>query len=225
MSQLSNFFFNSLPHYFHENDSYKDENGKGLLERYMEVTEEEAETVYQEIKDLPKAYQAKNVKESHLYLLGSVFGNPPTLFLNKANYRKLIEYLPNLLKRKGTLQALVDIFKIMSVEAEVEDVTPPKPFYDLGLEHDNGHKYDEGCSDCFFFKVHLTDPLNNIPNTGGELSQETVTELTHIIYYVTPINGFLVNITHNGESLAYLLEKTGLPLAKEDGKYLKIKGQ
>ena len=32
-----NFMFGRLPHYFKENDSYKDVNNEGLLERYLEI--------------------------------------------------------------------------------------------------------------------------------------------------------------------------------------------
>lgn len=220
---MNRYFFDGLPLYFHQYDSYKDGDGKGLLQRFMEIPQEEAETLYQDIKDIPKAMDPLQVQDSHLYMLGSVFGNPPTLFRNKANYRKLLRYLPNLLKRKGRIDALIDLFKIMGLEVTVEDVTPSKTFYDIGLEHDQGHRYDGQCYNCFFFILHVEDPSGVLPSEEGVLSENTLKELLFTAYYATPINAFISNITYNGESQAFLLEKAGLILKTNDQIYLKAK--
>lgn len=225
MSDLSRYFFGSLPRYFWENDSYKDNEGKGFVQRFTTVAQLEAETIHGDIKNLSQAMSPGEVKDSHLYMLGSIFGDPPTLFLNKAYYRKLLENLPNLLKRKGTLQALKDIFLIMGVTASITDITPTKPKYDLGLKYDEGHKYDQECNPCFIFDIELDDPDGNIPIEPPRISQKIFQELQWIIYYVTPINGTLRDIIYNGQSLLFLLQKDGIPLKTSEEKFLKNKYQ
>jgi len=224
MSDLSRYFFKSLPIYFWEMDSYKDENGKGFVQRFTEVFQEEAELSYDNIKLLPQAIDPDLVKDSHLYLLGSIFGDPPTLFLDKLNYRKLLKYLPNLLKRKGTLSALIDIWKIIGIDAEIEDVTPPKAYYDNNLLFDKGGKFDSYCDSCFFFNLILYD-LNNILGIEDQIPQNILDEIIWITYYVTPINGFLNSVIYNDIGSGFLLQEDGIPLKTSEEKLLKIKYQ
>jgi phage tail-like protein len=227
MTNLSNFFFNSLPHYFHSQDSYKDSEGKGLVQRFTEVLQEEAETIHESISNIPQAMSPSEVPDSHLYLLGSIFGNPPALFYNKDNYRKLLNNLPYLLKRKGTLEGLELIFSIIDLEVEIEDVTPDPWYYDEDNQYDTGGKYDGHCLNCFYFVVHITDNSGVLPledsGSGSGIEPQILKELQEIIYYMTPINGWLADITINGESYTFLLEITGLPLKTKDHKFLKAK--
>lgn len=37
VNEHTNFFFKHFPYYYKENDTYKDSNGKGLLERFLEI--------------------------------------------------------------------------------------------------------------------------------------------------------------------------------------------
>jgi hypothetical protein len=227
MTNLSKFFFNNLPQYFHNEDSYKDGEGKGLVQRYLEVVQEEAETLHQSISNIPQAMQASEVPDSHLYLLGSIFGNPPTLFYNKDNYRKLLSNLPYLLKRKGTLSALELLFSIIDLEIVIEDVTPAPWYYDEGREYDTGGKHDGHCLNCFYFVAHITDSNGVLPledsESGSGFGLDILKELGEIIYYFTPINGWLSDIIINGESFFFLLEEAGIPLKATDGKFLKAK--
>jgi hypothetical protein len=125
--------FDSLPGYFHLMDSNPDSEGKGSLQRFFEVFEDELVTSYGKIQDLLDNLHPLNLPESHLPLAGKHYSSPPTLFGDTPRYRRFLSGFKYLMQQKGAKVGLDNLFNLFNCLIELTDVTPRATQYDAGL--------------------------------------------------------------------------------------------
>ena len=156
MARLDPYFFKSLPGYFKTFDTYVDANGKGLLERFLDMLQEDMEQTESDITSLASAIFPGSSKAEHLDYIATLLGIPPLLILgNEALYRFNLSHIIGVYKYKGTEEGIVRYFKLWGFDVELVYTTPLKNLYDIPLLYDDGHKYDQGCSVCVDVQLTL----------------------------------------------------------------------
>ena len=119
-SSKPNFLFGKLPYYFKENDSYKDGNDEGLLERYMEIfcaeIDNELSPFIDEVLDITNAEALSGLTRDNptelLQHISELFGNPPDVGIGETysgdedEYIILLRYIVHILRTKGTRKSL-----------------------------------------------------------------------------------------------------------------------
>lgn len=190
------FLFSLFPQYFIENDTYKNTEDEGLLERYMSVFgyELDMEVIptlgcYLEIID------AQISDKKYLVHIADIFGNPPDIFKDETIYRNLLTYIIPIYKIKGTKGAYELFFSILGfgvnlIEIPILDVTST---YDLGGEYDTGEEnalYDiTGCETCSYYDIEFY-PLHN---PDAVVDAGTLAKLRSVVFFNEPINARLRN--------------------------------
>jgi len=170
-----NFMFGKLPVYFKTEDSYKDGNDEGLLERYLEIfcaeIDNEVSPYIDELLDITDAEALSGLTRDNptelLIYISELFGNPPDVGTGTAysgdedEYIVLIRYIKHILQTKGTVKALeyylaiygyeIDTLTESGVTASTYDAVPTPVKYDDGAEYDYGFTFYSG------FDLIITD--------------------------------------------------------------------
>lgn len=215
--RIRKYLFDSLPMYFHLEDSYPDEEGKGTLERFFEVMESEFATPYQKIKNLWYLITPELSPLTHLFILGVNYGSPPKLFNYTNRYRSLLKGFRYLMSYKGTEKGLILLIKLLGGDCTIVDKTPEPVKYDDEKKFDNNERYDYVYKDFFFIEVSIETSEWDIPP-----SDDFIAELVDIIYFMLPINVFLETLTINGvEEGGFLLNESGKVLTTDNHYNLK----
>lgn len=187
--------FNLLPVYFKKNDTYKDENNEGLLERYLAVFGNELDReVIPAIHCYLNIVDAAVANPKFLNHLSDTVGRPPDIFQDDEIYRNLLKYIVTFYKIKGTIRSYQLFFAILGFAVEIEELPHEDDdmFYDSGGEYDTGedrHRYDmNACLICYYYNIKIR-PLN--PNQPLVISTDTLNKLREAIIFNQPINTVL----------------------------------
>lgn len=202
-----NYLFGLLPHYFKQNDTYKDINDKGLLERYLEIfcNEVDQEVVNPYIEGLLSVTDAEalgNINIANinnlLIHIAETFGNPPSIGTDN-QYKALLRHIWEILQCKGTTKSLslylaLYGYKIKNlsesgITLHQYDQVPIKGVYDTGLTYDEGFTFYSG------YDLAITD----YPGTGTKNpSQEWLNLLKEAIsQFISPVFAQLNSITYS----------------------------
>ena len=202
-----NYLFELLPYYFKENDSYKDVNNEGLLERYLEIfCHEIDDEVVPYIDNIAYLYDAKNLLNlphsdplKFLDHIADLFGNPPNIGTD-TQYKILLRYIRLIFQTKGTKQALsyflaIYGYKIFSltesgINIKKYDASPTLLEYDEGGEYDYGFNFYSG------WDLIITD----LPGTGNKFPNDVwLYNLQSAVQkFIAPIFATLNSITYTG---------------------------
>ena len=215
------FFFNKFPPYFKNNDSYKDDNGRGLMERYLQVPGEYMEYLEPladgwvlNVRDVVNCYN--HFVPNH----ANVLGNPPNIFPEDPDYvrfRKFLWFIVSIYKIKGTLKSYQVLFEALgfSIELSEQPFTPslwdyasyqdeynglnPLQIEALGAEADvikwDEFNWDEVCQQCVYYYIlvsNLTD--NPEEQTYTQITPEQLSNLMEIVTLVEPIDAVLLGL-------------------------------
>lgn len=207
MVSFKDYLFNQFPIRYWEEDSYKNGQGKGLLQRLMESLGTEWD---QEL--LPKLEGVSDINDllttdsKYLVHLAWFLGNPPDTFYDEARYRKLLQYLTDIIKVKGTEESYHRLFFLLGVTVTLTYIPPTIPKYDGDFHHDTTVRYDSECPSCSDYDLAISDPDGNLSLVGWALghyyttrAKEILALLDALIKYVEPINMHLRNLTYNSD--------------------------
>lgn len=199
---LKDFVFNKLPHYYRDNDTNKDVNGEGVLQRYLQVFGLQIDDELKPFIDgFQILYDVSNVDPKFLQHIGSILGYPPSLNADPELYRKILLYIIQIYKVKGTCMSFKMLFNLLGLQVEIiEDIPRKKITYDLDpeiakydhLEDEDvkdDDRYDSECDYCsgFSLAVNSQDDECNSP-THTILTQTQIDAIGNIICFLTPIN-------------------------------------
>ncbi|MAO08033.1 MAG: hypothetical protein CL596_04900 [Alteromonas sp.] len=197
-SSFKNWFFDLLPRYFKENDSYKNPQGHGLLERYLTIFGEDLDyNVIPKIELYLDIIDASICDEKYLIHLSDSLGNPPDVFKDTEIYRNLLQYIVTFYKIKGTIKSYKLFFAILGFDVEVEELPHQDDdvFYDSGAIYDTGqewHTYDRNsCLICYNYNINIW-PSNN---RDLIISSDTLEKLREVIKFNEPLNARLGTFT------------------------------
>lgn len=195
---FKNFMFSLLPWYFRKEDTYKDHENKGLLERYISIFGHEIdEEIIPKIECYLNIIVAQDCESKFLIHLSDVLGNPPDVFNNEPNYRNLLTYIVSIYKIKGTIGAYELFFGLLGFDIELVEIEPinPESQYDNLGQYDTGEIdsiYDQTkCTPCSGYSI--TFYPKNINNLV--LEEGTLEALQDAIEFNEPINARLVDLT------------------------------
>lgn len=197
---LRGFLFSRLPNYYKDNDTYKDSNNRGILERFLgtldvELQEELVDQLHQLIDQL----DPKTTMNKFLPIMAQTVGNPTNILGTDESLRERILQAISLYKIKGTVRSYQLLFNLLGYRIELEEHIPLNSLYDIGLLYDDDHNYDTSyCTlGCIEYTIKYMDGATTGPMDtemrGAVIAAikkdlEPITaKLRELIYYVEPI--------------------------------------
>lgn len=219
---LDNFF----GEYFKRVDTYKDSQGKGIFERYLEIFEGEiAGEIIPAMDNILNVHEAMTTPKRFLLVISEKFGNPPNLLAATTNAQELfnrgiLAHYVNLRKLKGTPLGIKMIFAYLGYVVEVTEELEEEFTYDSvnvgGFPHtyDNGHNYDSEIPDFGTYDVVI---LHAHPN-ALPVDQDLLGKIYPIIRWMEPIDMRLNKITYASD-VFYMEDDSGY-IATEANKYI-----
>ena len=202
------YLFDLLPFYFKSQDSYKDSNGKGLLERYLSIFGAHiAEEIIPEIRCYLDILDSSICDSRFLIPLSKSLGSPPDIFQSEAEYRNLLTYIVSVYKIKGTKESYELFFSILGFNVDINEIMPVSvsTIEELGTRYDSDNHptydgdnpnftYDMGiCQPCSQYDLELTPK----PGTFLIINDSLKKRINQTISFNEPINAKLRNLIIN----------------------------
>lgn len=180
---------------YHEavTDSYKDANGKGIMQRYNEGVADDFDTYLEpELEFLPENVTSPELAYANLVsYLERECGGLPVISSDLYVRRKLVRYALRLNQIKGTKRSYEMLLKMIGFDTvtiveswDTYGFDSPLTFDDADRVFDSG-----GCQPCSPYEVYLTGTLT--------LTPEIITYIFNAIEYCEPINARLTNVYYN----------------------------
>lgn len=207
------FFFSQLPLYFKINDTYKDNNDRGLLERYLEIFGLELDEIeangglVENINNYLRIISPLETDAKFLTTLGFTLGSPPDLLNDNTKYAKLLAYIMSFYKIKGTAKSFELLFALLGFLVNIIEFPPSEAtLLDNGniLDEDNLEleTFDTGCPSCSEYEISI----NELLTTPGVCPAPTLTVIDNtilatfikIIEFNQPINARLAKLINGG---------------------------
>ncbi len=192
MVSFKELLYYTFPKRFQEEDTYIDQNGKGLFQRYIETFGDEwDEELIPKLENYLDKIDVPTTDAQYLTHLAWFLGNPPDLFYDDARYRKFLQYIVDINKVKGTVKSYEMLFFLLGVTVTLTFVPLTTMIHDDALEYDDGYKYDEECPSCSEYDLEIIDPLESqlyIRDAILGNNSKALSLLLAIIAYVEPIN-------------------------------------
>jgi len=192
------YLFDKLPYYFLNQDTYKDSEGRGLLQRYLTLFGDYLdEYVIGEIECYLNIIDSSLTSSKYLTDLSATLGNPPDIFKDENKYRNLLHYISSVYKIKGTLESYKLFFSILGydiilTEIPIPNILDSEKVYDATGQYDNGNIYDaDKCQPCSEYDITFI-PVNG-QVTG--VSEDTLSKINQSIQFNEPINAKLRYLT------------------------------
>lgn len=170
---LDNIFFEKLPEYFKVNDTYKDAEGKGILERFLSIfgvdLDEITLPLLENTTDILNPEKSVDLLNQILNPTGADNGkflnhiayglnNPIDVLPDEAQYRKLLSFVITLYKLRGTKLAIRYWGYLIGIPLEVVEINTPRLRCDDGYQYDSNiitsestidpARYDSACLPC-----------------------------------------------------------------------------
>lgn len=203
--------YNTFPRWFREEDTLIDQNGKGLFRRYIECFGDEWDAnLAAKLENYLDLTDVISTQVAYIAHLAWFLGNPPDMLYSDARYRKLLRYLMDINKNKGTVLGYEMIFFMLGVGVQLTIYPLADMRYDIAdFNYDEGnalgeYRYDDECPTCTVYDLEILDPNNNQPLIAAAIADPTAPEsmavlalLEAIIKYVEPINMRMNSLTYN----------------------------
>lgn len=164
MMVFRDWFFQQFPEDVQVNDSYKNVDGEGLLQRFLRTFGVELdEEIMPFIFNFTDIIDYQKCDDKFLPLIGMILGNPPSLGGDSSVYRKVLAYAVAIYKVKGTEQAYKILLGILGLSIKILADIPIRkitydddtdPHYDDGVEDDMPPQfYDSECQYCSNYRI------------------------------------------------------------------------
>lgn len=170
-------FWDKLPSYFHEEDTYKDGSNKGLLQRYLRIFGLELdESIVPYINNYLDQVDPKTASNNFLTHIAYALGNPLDIFSDASKFSLLLQYIMSIYKIKGTIKSYEVYFKLLGLTAYiVEHFDNINTYYDSGILYDTDLiLYDSYCDSCSDYSIFFKDInqacLPSAPTLGSPLT-------------------------------------------------------
>jgi phage tail-like protein len=187
--EFRDWFFEQFPEDAQINDSYKNTDGEGLLQRFLRVFGLDLdENVIPFIENFTDIIDYQKCDDKFLPLIGMILGNPPSFGGEPALFRKVLAYAVAIYKVKGTEQAYRILLGILGLKIRIlADLPLRRITYDdeTNPTYDNGepdYQYDSECQFCSNYRIAYSysgDP-DDIP--------DILAKAESAICFIEPIN-------------------------------------
>ncbi len=186
-----------LPSYIIDNDSYKDINGKGFVERYLEIFGGELDDEY--IPELEQLIQQKNpqlTRSEFLDYIAGQLGDLPNISQDTAHYRNILSFIVSLWNIRGTKQSYISILYSLGLTGttitEIPLVTVAYDDPAVSYDATETFAYDTSCQTCSEYYITTTGPT---------LTVDIYQRLLGLVELVEPINAKLKHVVYNGDTV------------------------
>jgi len=209
---FESWLFGKFPYRYKKEDTYKDGNGKGIFERFLNALGKELdEEVMPYLEGHLDILDPITVNDDLLTYLAAVLGNPPDTLKDESKYRLLLKYITILNRLKGTVKDYDLLFEIFGVTVTLTEAAITRLLYDNSLSYDDGELYDRDCPLCTCYEIAISDPDGNYPAFGTlDDNPDLKDNFFKLVRYIEPIDMQLCAVTYNGDSItlggAYLSE-------------------
>lgn len=204
MTSIGTYLKKLIPDYVYENDSYKDQNNKGFIERYLEIFGVELDDELLSFIDDFEAQiiNVETVDPKFLIYFEDLQGDIKNFGKTTEIRRNIIKYLTSIYRIKGTLGSIEAIlatrgYKVNSITEE----PIVEYFYDVGgVNYDDPDvKYDEYCPSCSNISIDMDK------NYGGGVTTEELAIIDQLLNLVLPLDTHLDGLIINGTDVINLL--------------------
>lgn len=152
--------FNLLPHYYHSRDTYKDSEGKGILQRFLEVCGAYfQDNITPDIDNILKIIDIDNTEDIYLNYIWEFLGSMPYAYGSIQNEGIWELYSNTKLNRNTWISSSKDIPRaryrdILKYAISLYKIRGTLGFYNILLGF-----YDMSCT--------ISDPSGDLNNPGG----------------------------------------------------------
>jgi len=183
--------FGSLPDYYSVNDTYKDSNDKGFLERYLQVFEEGFDKIHDLVTDTLDIRNPAITPTEILQYLNDAVLNPPAIPNDEQTIRDLLSVIFNLNQIKGTAFGLIKYWQVLGINITWTTEYAPDVVHDGGFTHDADFNYDMQCYNCpSEITISLAWIDGHSPDVIGDIGLDRVNS---IMDHLLPLNiGYIV---------------------------------
>jgi phage tail-like protein len=194
MIDLKTFLWEQFPEKYAEDDSYKDGNGQGLLERFMIVLGEELQTeVMIPLDNRINELNPDTAADKYLSELAYSLGRPIDVLGNVDFYREILTNILKVYRLKGTMPGYKLLFELFGLSVTIIEYYPKANRYDQP-----GRKYNDKSVDALPYdqtenNVGYIDysirydnlPGRNVAPFSGEIAERFK---QMVIYTLQPID-------------------------------------
>ena len=190
MSFFNTWIFSQFPKRFKKDDTYKDANGRGVLERYLQIFGQELDNNFMPlIQNMQDILSVKKCDDKFLPLIGAYMGALPAPDNLPATYRLILAAGVQIYKAKGTANSFKIMFNILGYDCNIVPIQPIAPAtYDSTQTYDDGtSKYDQSCSNCTDFSIRI-QPSDPSLVSGFVLTTAIRAQAQQIVDLLKPID-------------------------------------
>ena len=190
--------FNFFGVNYKQADTYKDKDGRGLLERFNRVIGSDIDDNIIPFMDdiLKNIYMPKTILEKLIPDMEETLG--VDVYIGEDLRRVLLQNITKYYQVKGTTKGYKKMFSLLGLGATiVVNTDDDTGTFDDGGFFDDGGTFDtfviaNGCNSCIFYSIELTAVWIT------EVTQEMYDAVYEIVTFNEPINASLGSITING---------------------------
>lgn len=202
------FIWSKLASYYQQNDTLKDDEGKGLLQRYLSVFGLDLdENTIPAIQGLIDNLNPETALNDYLTLIAYSLGSPSDILGDQEAYADLLVQVISMYQIKGTFRSYQQLFALLGMTVTIEELFPADNEYDGSLSFDSGALYEsisgglyaqydnDGCQQtCIHYNLYY----DNLPGkTIAPLTDDMQTQLRALITsLIEPHSAELNNLTY-----------------------------
>jgi hypothetical protein len=213
---LEQFLKNLIPSYILEKDSYKDVDGKGFVERYLEIFGQELDdNTLASLEDYEISTIDVNLTaEKFLDYYEDLQGDIKNFGTDTAARRSIIKYIISIYSIKGTKESIKQILATRGYKVNtITEHDPVEYRYDgAGVNYDDPLvKYDEVCQGCSEITIDMDK------NYVEAITVAELVVIDQLLDLVLPIDTTIRDITINGDSIFTLIKAVYLDTEGDSG--------
>jgi len=204
---FSKLLYNKLPYYFIEQDTYKDSNGNGLLNRYLNLFGGYIkDEILPSIENYLDIIQSTITDEKYVTTISATLGNPPDIFKTVNEYRNLLSHIVSIYKIKGTIKGYQVFFGILGYDVTIYEV----PLLTSQVIDQYGDRYDDNINAIydtgdinFTYDQSIVEYCSEYDltltaiHTGSTPTQDLIDRIKIAILFNEPVNAKLRNLVIN----------------------------
>lgn len=188
--------WNLYDEYEQLNDTLKDKDGKGLLQRFNEAVVEEYDTNVDPLVTnfVDNILNVDTIYDKFIPLLESVLGEFPTMASSFAGRRKLMKFALKLYTIKGSVRAYEVMFRLIGMDTFLLEEFPDSFGLDSTVTLDDEVRvFDNFCTPCVQYDITLTGTL--------PVSNDLISFVRRVINFNEPITARVRTVLYNGDEL------------------------
>lgn len=207
---IKKFLWDLFPLFYQEYDTYKDQESKGVLQRFVENFGIEVDDeVLKYLDENQDEYFLKNIQalesdNKFLPILKDILGNPPGI-LEGEEHRKMLQYIVPIYKIKGTHLSYKLFLNLLGFDVEIIEHDPLDSIseitdeiitydFDTPIDYDKGFLYDSFLGESEIGCPYCSDYSLLLGSTQVALTQDVMDKIKQIIVFIEPINAVLREI-------------------------------